>query len=163
MTIQELLQAIRQDDKTASEAALSLGLLIEREKVSRPAGDDGGISVLIGDEYRHRRLSEAEVETAVTGLTQYINETPNPHPMAVWALTKSYDPRILPVLAAMFDQAVVDPAQEQTAYQALVGITAFHNQQALAVIKKASQAKSDLIRETAKQYLDLFGTAPAKD
>jgi len=163
MSVHKLLQLIHQNDETTSEAALTLGLLIEHQKVSRPNGDDGGISAVIGDEYSQQQLTEAEVETAVNGLLSYVNEASKPHPMAVWALTKSYDPRILPTLIALFERLVADSAQEQAAYQALVGMTSFYNQKTLVTIRKAAKADSDLIRETAKQYLSLFGSKATKD
>src|SRR5438094_3945040 len=96
--LMELIGSILQGGTAAREAALALGLLIEREKVHRIAGDDGGIRVILGDEWVDRRLTDAELQTVVDELIRYIHDVPAPDVMAVWALTKSYESRIVPAL-----------------------------------------------------------------
>jgi hypothetical protein len=156
MFIAKLMESVPKGGEEAHEAALTLGLLIERETVHRPAGDDGGISEILGDEIASRRLSSSELRTAVDELIAYITETPEPHPTAVWAVTKSYDPRILPHLINLLDRVVTDPLKEHLAYQALVGITFFYNELSTAAIRRAAERGYGLVKETATQYLRLF-------
>jgi hypothetical protein len=160
MLIEELIQTIRSGGTEAHEAALALGLLIEREKVNRPnPEDDGGIREIIGDELANRRLSQMELNTAVNELIRYIDETIKPHSMAVWALTKSYEPRILPHLLALLDKVVNDTTQENLTYQTLVGIInigipSSYKDLSLAAIRKAAEHGHGEVMETATQYLE---------
>lgn len=90
MFISQLIDAIRCGGDQAEEAALTLGLLIEREKTNRPMGNDDDIRLILDEEMVKRRLSEVELASAVEELIRYVSETLTPHPTAVWALTKSY-------------------------------------------------------------------------
>jgi len=161
MLVKELTQTLRGSETEAHEAALILGLLIEREKVQHPTpGDDGGIREIIGDELAHQRLSETDLKTVVDEIIAYISdETLFPHPMAVWALTKSYEPRILPHLIRLLDRIVEDPNQENLAYQTLlgiinIGIPSSNRDLSIAAIRKASERGHTRVMETATQYLE---------
>lgn len=161
MLVKELTQALRRTDAEAHEAALTLGLLIEREKVRYPApGDDGGIRKILGDELADRRLSETDLKSAVDEIIAYISdETLLPHPMAVWALTKSYEQRVLPHLIRLLDRIVEDPDLEHLAYQALlgiinIGIPSSNRDISIAAIRKASGQGHARVMETATQYLE---------
>ncbi|RPJ83106.1 MAG: hypothetical protein EHM18_14870 [Acidobacteria bacterium] len=161
MFVLEMMEAIRRGGEEAHEAALTLGLLIEREKVNRPAGDDGGISVILGDEFAKRRLSETELKTAVDELIKYIQGTNDPIPTAIWALTKSYDPRIVPYLIEFLNKVLSDPAKEQLAYLALLGIintgvSSSYKSDSLAAIRNAAEHGQGIVTETATNYLKLF-------
>lgn len=160
MLVEKLLQTIRSGGTEAHEAALALGLLIEREKVNRPnSGDDGGIREILGDKLANQRLSQMELNTAVDELIRYIDETTKPHSMAVWALTKSYEPRILPHLIAILDRVVNDTTQENLTYQTLlgiinIGISSSYKDVSLAAIRKAAEHGHGQVMETATQYLE---------
>jgi hypothetical protein len=47
-------------------------LLLEREKVRRPAGDDGGLNVVLDIEWTERRLEDQELADIVNGLINYV-------------------------------------------------------------------------------------------
>jgi len=162
MLIEKLIQVIRSGGTEAHDAALALGLLIEREKVNRPnPADDGGIREILGDELANRRLSQMELNTAVDELIHYIDETLEPDSMAVWALTKSYEPRILPHLMALLDRVINDTTQENLTYQTLlgiinIGIPSSYKDLSLAEIRKASEHGHGQVRETATRYLENY-------
>src|SRR5690348_8021157 len=117
-TVEELLAAIRRGGETANESALALGLLLE----DRNPEDDTQIAGVIGRELASRRLSHAERRSAVDGLITYLQDTPEPHPSAVWALTKSYEPRIVPALLSVLDATLDNQDAVPLAYQALLGV-----------------------------------------
>lgn len=156
MSLMKFIEAIREGGKEAHEAALTLGLLLEREKVRRPVEDDGDIREILGEELANQKFSVTELETIVDELLNYITEVSEPHPSAVWALSKSYNPRILPHLIGLLDRIVTDPEKEHLAYQALVGITCFDNDLSLTAIRKAAKQGYGQVKETAKQYLRLY-------
>lgn len=156
MVIDDLIETIRGGGENAQEAALTLGLLIERERVHRPAGDDGGLRTILGEKWAKRRLSEKELKHAVDRLTDYVNQTAVPHPMAVWALTKSHDVETLGCFIGLLDRILSDPSHEHLAYQALIGITSFYNPRSLAAIRRAATEGHGLVKESAARYLQLF-------
>lgn len=156
MWIDELMETIQRGDGSAQEAALTLGLLIERERVRRPAGDDGGVRKILGEKWAKRRLSEKQLTEVVDRLIGYVNDTTEPHPMAVWALTKSHDVRALDCFIGLLDRIVSDPAREHLAYQALIGITTFFTPSSLAAIRQAAEQGQGLLKETAVSYLQFF-------
>jgi HEAT repeat protein len=151
------MEAIPRGGVEAHEAALALGLMIERETVCRPSSDDdGGIRAILGDELADRRLSGPEVKEAVEALIKYVGETPEPHPTAVWALTKGYDERALPHFINILDRFSADPEKEKLAYQALVGLSSFRDDPSLSAVRRAADRGQGLVRETATLYLGLF-------
>lgn len=158
MLVPHLMQSIRNDGKEADEAALTLGLLIERENLYHPStGDDGGIRQILGEEFVNQHLSDEEIRNAVDELINYTHETTVPHARAIWALTKSHDVRILPDLINLLDRFANDPDQENLAYQALIGITTFYSEQSLAAIRRAAEQGQGEVKDTAIKYIKLFG------
>jgi hypothetical protein len=161
MLVPKLIEAIRQGGEEGKEAALVLGLLIEREKVYHPIPEDeaslpsdGGIRPILGSEFVDRRLSKIEVKEGVDGLLRYINETVIPPPRAVWALTKSYSPRTLPHLINLLERFVGDADKEDLVYQALVGIMNFPtDDDSLAAIRLADRCGHGRVKEAAVKYL----------
>lgn len=169
MLVPKLIEAIRAGSAEGKEAALVLGLLIERENVYHPIpGDEGGIGQVLGEEFVSRRLSKIEVKEAVDGLIDYINEAVVPQPRAVWALTKSYEPRTLPHLINVLDRFVGDAQKEELVYQALVGImnssprrVLFEHptgklrtdERSLSAIRRAAREGHGRVREAAIKYL----------
>jgi hypothetical protein len=163
----EIMEAIRRGGEEAHEAAMTLGLLIERRTVNRPAGDDGGIRAVLGDQLANLTLSDAELQTAVDELIRYLDETPGPFPGAVWALNKSYDPRAVPHLLRLLDRTLTDPNNEHVAYQALqgiitTGVPSQHKDQSLAAIQRAAAQGHGEVKASAADYLKLFskGSTP---
>ncbi|MBI1926908.1 hypothetical protein HYR99_22020 [Candidatus Poribacteria bacterium] len=169
MFIMKLMEAIRKGGEEAHEAALALGLLMERGKVRRPApGDDGGVRGILGETLANRRLSKTELRIAVNELICYITETLEPHPMAVWALTKSHHPHTLPHLIHLLDRVLTHPEHEHLAYQALIGVinigtTSAHKDLSLTAIQKAAEQGHGQVKETATQYLKMFSKTRTED
>src|SRR5438132_1558130 len=154
-TIGELLAAIRRGGELASESTLALGLLLE----DRNPEDDTQIAGVVGGELAARRLSRAERRRAVDGLITYLQDTPQPNPSAVWALTKSYEPRIVPVLISLLDATLDDQDAVSLAYQALVGIvnvgltTPKYRAQGRAILQRAATRGHGEVAQTAQRYL----------
>lgn len=154
----ELIGSIRQGGTAAHDAALALGLLIEREKVRQPAGGDESIRAILGDEWVDRKLTDAELQTVVDELMRYIRDVPVPDAMAVWALTKSYESRIVPALIELLERILTDKAQENVAYQALIGIintglASPYQDLAVTAIQQAARQGQGSVQETASEYL----------
>jgi hypothetical protein len=150
----ELLNALWSGGPEMHEAVLTLGLLIEREKVYRPVpGDDGGIKQILGEEFVNKRLSKRDLETAIHGLIEYIEKASVPYPGAIWALSKCYDPIILSPLIRLLDRYLADAEQEELAAQALTVITNFYGDQVLAVVQRAAEYGYGQVKEAARQYL----------
>lgn len=156
--LMELIGSIRQGGTAAHNAALALGLLIEREKVRQPAGDDESIRAILGDEWVDRKLTDAELQTVVDELMRYIRDVPVPDAMAVWALTKSYESRIVPALIELLERILTDKALENVAYQALIGIintglASPYQDLAMTAIQQAARQGQGSVQETASEYL----------
>lgn len=161
MLILQLMDAIRRGGDQAEEAALALGLLIERERTNRPLGDDGGVQLILGEQMAKQRFSEVELKSAVHELIRYVNETPNPHPSAVWALTKSYDGRIVTPLIELLKRLLPDPSQENAACAALsgimnTGISSELQRESLAIIRQAAEVGFGRVKEAAIAYTNTF-------
>src|SRR5262245_49441458 len=137
MSIDQLLEAIRAGGDEAHEAALTLGLLLEHG--GRREDDDRTIQTLIGEEWVNVRLTGPERRSTVRHRLDDLTKADEPHPMAIWALTKRGSKRILSVLIELLERTLDDPAKEHVAYQALVGITLFFTQQSLAALRQAAQ------------------------
>ncbi|MEA2900087.1 MAG: hypothetical protein QOJ84_5702 [Bradyrhizobium sp.] len=154
-TVEGLLAKVLRGGTEAQEATLTLGLLIE----DRPPADDAGLAVVIGPQLAELRLSPAERNAAVDGLLAYIRDTAEPSPTAIWALTKSYEPRIVPVLIALLDRHGDDPHAAPLAYQALVGIvtagltTPEWRERSLVAVKRAAARAHAEVAEAAQRYL----------
>lgn len=161
MFISQLMHAIRCGGDQAEEAALTLGLLIEREKANRPMGDDGNIRLILDEEMAKRRLSEVELASAVEELIRYVSEASTPHPTAVWALTKSYDARIVKPLLDLLKRLLLDSSQENAAYNALsgimnTGVSSELREESLAIIRQAAEQGYGRVKEAADGYLNTF-------
>jgi len=159
MFISQLMDAISYGGDQAEDAALTLGLLIERERTNRPMGDDGGIRLILDEEMAIRRLSEVELASAVEELIRYISETPTPHPTAVWALTKSYNVRMVSPLIKLLKRLLFDSSQDAAAYNALsgiinTGISSELREESLAMIREAAKQGFGQVKKAAASYLN---------
>jgi hypothetical protein len=123
--VRSLAPVISRGGEEADLAIRALGLLIEREKVSHPGGDDGGVEELLGPELAARKLTPLAIHEAVDLLISHLTAVRIPEPGIVWALTKSFDPRIVPHLAALLERVVDDPAHQVVAAQTVEGLTCF--------------------------------------
>jgi hypothetical protein len=161
-TVEDLLAAVRRGGAEAHEAALALGLLIE----DRPPDDNAGVAAVVGGDLAARRLSPTELNAAVDGLISCLQDTDEPHPMAVWALTKSYEPHAVPALIALLDRRIDDPRAVPLVYQALVGVLTTgltmpeYREQSLAAVRRAAARGHAEVAETAQRYLR---TAPREE
>jgi hypothetical protein len=155
-SIVDCLANLSGTDSVAHEAALTLGLLLER---SRPGTGPAvpGTDELLPAELRGRRLSTSELEQVTTGLIRYVSDAAEPCPMAVWALSKTSDPRVRPVLVELLGRFTGRPDKEHIAYQALVGVIASPGAVPLVVVRDVRERGSGRLRETAEQYLLLHG------
>lgn len=161
MFISQLMGAIHCGGDQAEKAALTLGLLIERERTNSPAGDDGGIGSILDQKMAKRRLSEVELANAVEELIRYVSETPTPHPTAIWALTKSYDVRMVRPLMELMTRLLPDARQENAAYNALsglmnTGVSSELREESLAMIREAAKQGFGRVKEAAVGYLNTF-------
>jgi hypothetical protein len=161
--ISQLIQQVAGGDAVTGKAALTLGMLIERETVSRPAGDDGGFSAVLGGAWEGQRLDAAARRSAVAALIKQISGAA-PNVTAVWALSKSADPGCVPALAALLDRVRDDPLQSELAAQTLDAVivlgpgTAQHDA-ALGAIRRAAGAPHTAVAEHAADWLQRFGGA----
>jgi len=157
-SIPQLLENVRLGGEEAVDASRTLGLILERERVRRPVGDDGGLSIILDDHWSTRRLNDQELQGIVDDLIEYVRSTERPSAMAVWALTKSYEPRIVPPLINLLYGVMEDHACEHLAYQALIGIInsgpgSENDGDARAAIRDASERGRGEVQETARDYL----------
>jgi hypothetical protein len=78
--------------------------------------------------------------------------------MAVWVLTKSYEPRIVSPLTDLLRRVMVDEDLEDLAYHALIGVItessgSAHEREALDVIWDVAKHGHGKVGETANEYL----------
>ena len=163
MLIKDLIKSIKMgNDEEAHEAALSLGLLIEKRVKKLSPQESNGIKEILDDELANQNLSETEIEIAVDELIYYIEDKAlKPHPMAIWALTKSCKERVVPYLTKFLYEIVEDPKQENLAYQALIGIInigtkSVYKNSSMKAIRDASKQGHGQVVETAMSYLSLY-------
>jgi len=102
MRLADLLKSLDRPEQREL-AATSLGLLIERERVVRPGGGDGGLRTIAGPEVADLRLREDDVKTVVRRLATLI-ERGTVEPVVVWALAKAHDPEMIPLLRRLLVQ-----------------------------------------------------------
>jgi hypothetical protein len=147
--IEELLAGVRAGE---SEPALTLGLLLERG-TRGPHDSDEDIVVMLDPRFADTHLTGAQRDEAIDGLIAYVEGEPVPQPMAVWALGKSGDERVVPALLGVLGRTVADPAHEHLAYQALTGVIPFGGSQVLEAVRGAAEHGHDRVRDGARQYL----------
>jgi hypothetical protein len=152
--IDDLLAELRTGGDGAKEAARTLGLLIERGSRG-PASDDQDIVEMLPPELADGHLTAAERQAAIDGLIAYVDGEPLPLPLAVWALSKSFDERIAPALIALLERTVDDPEHEHLAYQALTGMIPLGGPEVEKAVRDAAERGHDRVRDGARQYLSI--------
>jgi hypothetical protein len=161
-SVLSLVELLRAGGDDADDAARTIGLLLERDRLHRRAADEGSVDELLDEQWRERRIDAAELQAVVDALIDYIRGTSEPLAGAVWALSKSYQPRIVPPLIDVLRRTMAEPASENVAYLALSGVLnaspgTEHRQAALAVVREAAITGGGRVAETARQYLHLRG------
>jgi hypothetical protein len=159
--VQDLMATLHRGDTDADDAAVTLGLLIERERVHRPLGGNAD-EQLLGPELAARRLSHDETIEAVSLLTDYVLEAAEPRVSAIWALGKSADAAIVPALVVVFNQGVEDPQNEdllQQVLQALYvnGIDSPYVSAAAEVFRRAAAEGRGEVQRLGTHYLQALG------
>lgn len=105
------------------EAALHLGLLLERRWAKRQPGDDGGLAAIVGVD-GIGALDETEVDAVVGSLVEALDKSP-PEPMLAWALSKAKTGTAVGALWSVLETHCRsrDPVSQATALNAWHGIT----------------------------------------
>ena len=153
-SIPDLLAEIRAGGPAADEAAVTLGLLIERA-ARGPQNDDGDISEALPPALADRLLTPDEHRTAVDGLIAYVDESEQPLPLAVWALAKTDDRRVVPALLGLLARTVDGPEHEHLAYQALTGAIPFDGPEVRRAVRDAAERGHGRVGEGARRYLEI--------
>lgn len=150
--IDDLLKTAFSRRKASTDAIGALGLLLEETRAKRPAGDDGGLRDLLGPELAAYRLSEVERSTIIESLSHRLLKQRNINHTLIWALSKSADECILPVLTTLLNRALQSPRQQDAASEALNGLALFWPDSKSAVERAAEQGQGD-VQEQAKDLL----------
>ena len=158
----ELVEVVSNKGPNLADACQAIGMLIERECTRRPVkGDDLGVQEVLGDKYARLKLSKEDIRLAIDQLIVYLGTTFSPLSTAVWAVRKSYESRVVPILVYVLQAAASDPEQHGVALNALHGIedsgvTSTYKDEALAAIRQVASNGTDEIRREAKRYLEHY-------
>ncbi|MEU5957962.1 hypothetical protein [Streptomyces sp. NPDC047525] len=158
-----LVEAVRVGGTDGEDAALILGLLIERERVYRPLADDGGITAVLSKEYANWRLSQVEVTLVVEELIAHVSQAGEvTSPSVIWALSKSYDPRIVPPFVDLLLELIDRVDKEDLCYQILlsvinVGIGSCFRERVRDAVRLAAARSPGLVGRTARDYVASIG------
>jgi hypothetical protein len=155
--IDGLLDDVRSGDaERVEDAAVVLGLLLERDVFSRRSGGDlGDVAVVLGD-HATTVLSDADVTAAVDALCDSARAGGvDVVPAVLWALGKSQAPEAVlaarDVLVAVLDE----PGRERTAYQALAVVLDLGDGEDEPLVRRiAGEDRGDL-SDLAKSWLRL--------
>jgi hypothetical protein len=150
--IDDLLKTAFSRRKASTDAIGALGLLLEETRAKRPVGDDGGIRDLLGPELAAYRLSKVERSTIIESLSHRLLKQRNINHLLIWALSKSADECILPVLTTVLNRALQSPQQQDAASEALNGLALFWPDSKSAVERAAQQGQGD-VQEQAEDLL----------
>lgn len=163
MRLQQLLDALNRHGPDEERAAIALGLLIERERVRRPSGDDGGLRALVGDEISAIRLTTDEITKTVDALLGKATGG-DPQPAVVWALSKASEPRSLLTLRRLLDLfcSAIDQRGQAIALSALNGVIALETSGALgAIVSDVARRSTGDVKEAADSWLRSHAPASA--
>lgn len=165
ISVDDLLLRIQKGGAETEEAALILGLLIEREiKNLTNQNPDKEINTILGAVHLPERLTPSDQAKAIDGLSALVsNPYSFPQPIVVWALSKSYQLSIVPTVISLFYRICGDPNREEIAYQCIIALinsgteTRFH-EEVIDLLQEAAENGLGKVKETANQYLSLQTT-----
>ncbi|GAA5514210.1 hypothetical protein Dcar01_02964 [Deinococcus carri] len=136
---------------------MALGLLLEARHARRPAGDDGGLAELLGYELAAVSLSDEDAYAALAGLETYVRSQPVPDSGALWALGKSANPRVVPVLTETLSRFLHEPEHQVVAEQALTSLLPFDELHAREAVRQAAREGQGNVQEDALAFLRVQG------
>lgn len=126
MRIEELTTALESTStEVRREAALMLGLLLEKTWAKRRPDDDGGLHDIYGPGLERVTLTESEISSVVQRLAERIASTAV-EPMVAWALAKARTPEAISAMWLCLEKHCVssDPERQAMAINALLGLIA---------------------------------------
>ncbi|MBZ9713324.1 hypothetical protein [Deinococcus multiflagellatus] len=151
--IADLLNTAFSRRKTSLDAIGALGLLLEEKRAKRPPGEDGGLLELLGPELATYRLSDAERTEIIEALSNAVLKQRKINHSMIWALNKSADERIFPVLATVLKRTLRVGSQEDAASEALNGLALFYPT-SKSVLEEAARLGQGEVREQAQELLE---------
>jgi hypothetical protein len=159
--VTEILTALLNDleagGERSEEAALALGLLLERVSGVRPSGKPFPIARVLDEKLAAVRLSASDVERILDRLISVAGRTRDPS--AIWALAASRDPRIVAPLVRILERTLESSAEELAAGHCLHGIietgveSPSNRREAIAAIRRAAAKGRGEVRQLAAEYL----------
>jgi len=158
--VRELATQLDRDDP-----AMALGLLIERERfAARPdryhgPDPDELIRGLYGDRVAQTRLSPLAVHEAVDALLARVR-TGAPSTAVVFALAKSFEPRVVPHLHALLLRIVGEPEHDAVGAQIVQAMVCFLDALAIDGIRVAAERGGPETRQAAAAWLAVHGAKP---
>jgi hypothetical protein len=160
--IDELLRKIKENSPEIDQACLAVGLLLEHHRVRRPLpGDDGGLTTVLGNEIAAIQLTPEEIRHVVDQLVSCVQATEIPHSSVIWALSKCYEPRIVPVLVPVLRRAAVVPDASAVALSALYAIATSgfqdaYREIALSAIQYVADEGIGEVKNEATSYIEHY-------
>ena len=151
-TIDNLLETALSKRRNVDNAIRALGLLLEKRHVKRPRGDDGGLGELLGPELASYNLSDAEAKRIVLSLSLYVLKKRVVKPGIIWALNKSADRLIIPVLGHTLLTHLKSREQQYVTEQALNGLILFLPE-TFDLIKRAAEEGLGDVKDIAESFV----------
>ncbi len=149
MTAVHDLLATALSRRVASTDALgALDLLLEAARATRPAGDDSGLADLLPPELARHRLTDTERRKVIAELSRTLRRQRTLNHSLIWALNKSADPVILPVL-----ERALKSEQQDAASEALNGLALFWLD-SVAAVEHAAQSGQGDVKAQAQDLLE---------
>jgi hypothetical protein len=166
MTIaSELLEHVRAEDEQAEAAVGALVAFFEQASPSGPTSDWTSWTSFDAWQSAVREQDTAIVgaggsngrrqwDDAVTRVMEFLTEEPE-HPSLVFALGKSNDPRIKPLLRTLIRRFADDGSHEELLWQSLIALTNFDDVDDDVLEAVAGTASSERARSLARRRLEL--------
>jgi hypothetical protein len=112
-------------------------------------------SLALAGDRRTESGSLRQWDEAIEAVARFLHEEPD-HPSLVFALGKSHDPRIRPLLEELVARFLGDQTKEELVWQSLVALLNFHDISCEFLAHVADDGPSDRIRRLARQRLELL-------
>ena len=159
MDIDKEIEAIGRGEQPSHDAALALGLLLERQRRPGDAMNDE-IRLISGEGVASRHLSPAEADLVLNHLLSLIDSTLLPKPVLVWAVSRSADPRIVGPLSRLLDRTLSSPESLDVAREALSGLMLFDGEEAAATIRRVAESDRGELGDAARSYAERHSPRP---